>query len=87
MRARGSPARGRALPVRLRLKVGDDRWGPPVGDCGRSAAGMGRVGPKQRVGWRGEGEVRGTGGLCNLGCCGRLSRKGSKVREAVFSFS
>jgi hypothetical protein len=29
-------------PVRLRLEVGDDGRGPPVGDCGRAAAGMGR---------------------------------------------
>jgi hypothetical protein len=34
---------GRVLPpVRLRLEVEDDGRGPPVGDCSRAAAGMGR---------------------------------------------
>jgi hypothetical protein len=56
VRARGQAraeglARGRVLPlVRLRLKVGDDRWGPPVGSSGRAAEELGRAGPKQRVG-------------------------------------
>jgi hypothetical protein len=47
------PARGRALPpVRLRLEVVDDGWGPPVGDSSRAAAGWAAAGPEQRVGQR-----------------------------------
>jgi hypothetical protein len=49
VRARGSGSGRVPAPVRLRLEVGDDGRGPPVGDCGRAAAGMGCAGPKQ---WR-----------------------------------
>jgi hypothetical protein len=34
--------------------------------------------------WR--GNLRGTGGLCKLGCCGGLGRKGRKLKGVVFFF-
>jgi hypothetical protein len=41
-RATGARVRCRVRPpVCLRLEVGDDGRGPPVGDCGRADAGMG----------------------------------------------
>jgi hypothetical protein len=39
-------------PVRLRLEVGDDRRGPPVGDSGRSTAEVGRSWAKSASGLR-----------------------------------
>jgi hypothetical protein len=35
---------GSRPPVRLRPEVGDDGRGPPVGDCGRAAAGWAKLG-------------------------------------------
>jgi hypothetical protein len=88
-RARGRPAWGRALPpVRLRPKVGDDERGPPIGDCGRAAAGMGRngrCGLRARLGWRQQrlgrkGELGCARGGKEMGCCGvGLVREEGKV--------
>jgi hypothetical protein len=49
----GRLARGRVRPpVRLRPEVGDDGRGPPVGDCDRSAAEVGRSWAKTASGLR-----------------------------------
>jgi hypothetical protein len=50
-RTAGARVQGRVRPpVRLRLNVGDDGRGPPVGDCGRTDAGMGRLGHGEELG-------------------------------------
>jgi hypothetical protein len=39
--ARGSGADSDSSPARVRREEGDDRWGPPVGSCGRGRGGGG----------------------------------------------
>jgi hypothetical protein len=60
---------GRA-PVRLRLEVGDDGRGPPVGDRSKAAAGWVAAGPKTLVGLSCRG-VRAAAEE-SLGCTARL---------------
>jgi hypothetical protein len=80
--ARGAWARGLAhasgeagsetgpAPVRLRLEVGDDGRGPPVGDRSKAAAGWVAAVPKTLVGLSCRG-VRAAAEEC-LGCTARL---------------
>jgi hypothetical protein len=67
-RATGARVRCRVRPpVCLRLEVGDDGRGPPVGDCGRADAGMGRLGHGEELGSACAGKTSGREGGPLLG--------------------